>query len=80
MLVKKLLSQEMRIDQGHNSNADICKKAVGHEFIVAGGDSAEFYGRTAKTANIGIAFRHIHYPTIILGVEDRIRKPSDHLF
>ena len=34
----------------HNSNTDICKKAVDHKFNIVGGYSAEFYG---WTANIG---------------------------
>ena len=37
--------------KGHNSNADICKKAVDHEFIIAGGYSAEFYGWTCNSMN-----------------------------
>ena len=40
-----------------NSNADNCKKAVDHEFISSGGYSAEFYGWTAKTADIGTSIR-----------------------
>ena len=38
-------------------NRGICKKAVNHEFIVPSGYSAEFYGWTAKTADIGTAIR-----------------------
>ena len=45
------------VARGEDQNADICKKAVDHEFIIAGGDSAEFYDWTAKTANIGTAAR-----------------------
>ena len=36
----------------HNTNADDCRKAVNHEFLFASGNSTEFYGCTAKTANI----------------------------
>ena len=43
----------------HKSNADICKKAVDHEFVNTGGNSAAFYGWTAETANIGAANRQI---------------------
>ena len=43
----------------HNSNADICDKTVDYEFYKAGGISAELHGRTAKTANIGIAIRQV---------------------
>ena len=34
------------------------------------GVPAELHGRTAKTANIGIAIRQIPYSTIVLGVEE----------
>ena len=44
-------------NRGTNSNADICRKAVDHEFIIVGGHSAEFHGWTAETANIGAAIR-----------------------
>ena len=49
------LAQEMKIEKGHNSNADICKKAVDCEFFHTGRCSAEFCGWTAKTADIGTA-------------------------
>ena len=41
----------------HNSNADVCEKAVDHEFVNTGKNSAEPYGWTAKTANIGAVIR-----------------------
>ena len=66
--------------KGHNSNADICKKAVDHEFIIAGGDSAEFYGWTAKTANIGTAIRQVPHTFYNLMLEEKTQKPSDYLF
>ena len=44
-------------NKGHNSNADICKKAVHHILTFSGGYSAEFYGWTAKTADIGTSIR-----------------------
>ena len=40
-------------------------------FYNTGGTSAEFYGWTAKTANIGTAIREIPYSTFIFGVEIR---------
>ena len=43
----------------HNSSADVCEKAFDHESVNTGGISAEFYGWTAKTANIGTAIRPI---------------------
>ena len=43
----------------HNSDADICRKAVNKRFNDAGGISAEFYGWTAKTADFGAAIRQI---------------------
>ena len=47
-----VLSQPAVVPSPHNSNADTCKKAVDHEFTIASGDAAEFYGWTT-TANIG---------------------------
>ena len=44
---------------GHNSDTDICRKAVDYEFGNTGGVSVEFYGWTAKTANFGAAIRQI---------------------
>ena len=64
----------------HNSKADICDKAVDYEFYNTGGITAELHGRTAKTANIGIAIRHIPSSTIILGVENSIQNTSHYVF
>ena len=50
-----------------------CKKAVDHEFIISGGYSAEFYGWTTKTANIGTAIRQVPYTFLILMLEDKIQ-------
>ena len=50
-----LFRKRWRANQGHNSNVDGCKKAVDHEFIIFCGYPAEFYGWTAKTADIGTA-------------------------
>ena len=45
-------TSEDRQNQGrHNSNADLCYKAVEFEFYNTGGITAELHGRTAKTAN-----------------------------
>ena len=49
-------SQKMT-KQRHNSNADVCEKAFDHEFVNAGGITAELHGRTAQTPNIGAAIR-----------------------
>ena len=65
---------------GHNSNADICKKAVDYEFINTGGYSAEVYGWTAKTANIGTSIRQILYTFYIFMLENKIQEPNDYLF
>ena len=46
-----------RAKQEHSSNADFCKKAVDHEFINTGGNSAGSCGWTAEQANIGAAIR-----------------------
>ena len=43
----------------HNSNADVCVKTFDYEFCNTGGITAELRGRTAKTANVGIAIRQI---------------------
>ena len=58
----------------------MCEKAVDYEFYNTGGTSAEFYGWTAKTANIGTAVREIPYSTFIFGVENTILESSDCLF
>ena len=58
----------------HNSDADICNKAVDYEFHIIGGITAELHGRTAKkTANIGIAIRQIPQSTIGFSVEIRFK-------
>ena len=59
-----------RANWGNNSNADICKKTVDHEFIISGGYSAEFYGWTAKTADIGTAIRQVLCTFLISLLED----------
>ena len=64
----------------HNSNADICDKTVDYEFHNTGGLTAERHGRTAKTANIGIAIRQIPWFTFIFILENSIQKSSDYLF
>ena len=56
---RKDFPKKYRLNQGHNSNADICNKAVDSEFYNTGGVTAELHGRTAETANIGIAMRQI---------------------
>ena len=53
--------------------ADICNKAVDHEFYNTSGITAEPHGRTAKTANVGIAFRQIPNSTIVFSVEIRFK-------
>ena len=65
---------------GHNSNADICDKAVGYEFYNTGGITAELHGRTAETENIEIAIRQNPQSTIVFSVENSIQKSSDYLF
>ena len=57
----------------HNSNADVCDKAVEYEFYNPGGITVKLYGRTAKAANIGIAIRQIPQSIIILGVENKVQ-------
>ena len=63
-----------------NSNADICRKAVDYEFFKTGGNSAEPYCWTAKTANIGTAIRQIPYSTVSSMLEDKTQESSDSLF
>ena len=70
-------SSEDRQNQGrHNSNADLCNKAVDFEFYNTGGITAELHRRTAKTANIGTAIRQIPSSTVVFGVENAIHNSS----
>ena len=55
---KTIHTREDRQKSRHNSNADICNKTVDCEFYNAGGIAAELHGRTAKTANIGVAIKN----------------------
>ena len=64
----------------HNSNADLCRKAVDYEFSDTGGVSAKFYGWTAKTANFGVAIRLIPWSTIFFDLENTIQISIDCLF
>ena len=64
----------------HNSNADICDKAVDYEFYNTSGITAELLGRTAKTTNIAIAIRQIPWSTIVFSMEHSFQNPSDYLF
>ena len=64
----------------HSSNADICKQACNHEILQSCGYSAEFYGWTAKTADIGTASRQVLCTFYILMLEDEIQKPSEFFF
>ena len=65
----------------HNSNADICNKAVDYEFHSIGGITAELHGRTAKkTAKIGIAIRQIPQSTVVFSVEFRFKTQGHYLF
>ena len=66
-------TRRLRTNWRHNSTADICKKAVDCEFFNTGGISAEFFGWTAKTTNMGTAIRQISYSTFIFGVEIRFK-------
>ena len=50
------------------------------DFYNTGGITAELYGRTAKTVNIGVVIRQIPLYTLIPGVENTIQKSSDYLF
>ena len=85
---RSLLSRDKRLPldtwnfclNHHNSNADICRKAVDNEFHNTDGISAEIYGWTAKTANIRVAIRQIPLFPIIFVLENTIQKPSDSLF
>ena len=66
---RDLFRKRWRANWGHNSNADICKKTVDHEFIISGGYSA-FYGWTAKTADVGTAIRQVLCTFLISLLED----------
>ena len=52
-VTERLVARGEDRNKGHHSNADICKKAVDHEFIISGGCSAELFGWATKTADIG---------------------------
>ena len=68
-----LLSQEMTNKMETISNAHMCRKAVDFEFCYSGGVSAEFYGWTAKTANIGGAIRQFPNPQSFLTWKTRFK-------
>ena len=57
-----------------------CRQVQHFEFHNACGITAELHGRTAKTANIGVAIRQIPSSTIVFSVEISVQKPSDYLF
>ena len=62
-----------RTTSWHNSNADICDKAVDYEFYNAGGITEELHGRTAKDSkcrNCNSTSSLIHHH---LGVENKIQ-------
>ena len=76
-------SHKLRLTKSrHNSNADINKKSVDYEFYNTAGITAELRGRTAKTANIGIAIRQIPKSTVVhgLGVKNSIQNTNHYLF
>ena len=58
---KNIHTSEDRQNQGTIPMPYICD----YEFYNAGGITAELHGRTAKTANIGIAIRQIPESTIV---------------
>ena len=76
---RDLCRKRWRAKWRHNSNADICKKAVDHEFIIPSIPQNSL-GWTAKTANFGAAIRQIPYSFIIFVLDDKIQKPSNFFF
>ena len=64
---KTIHTSEDRLNQG------TCDTGVVYEFHNASEISAELLGRTAKTAHIGIAIRHIPLSTFVLCVENSIQ-------
>ena len=61
---KTIHTSEDRQNQGTIPMPTFSNKAVDNEFYNTGGPTAERHGRTAETANIGMAFRQIHQSTI----------------
>ena len=64
----------------HNSNADICNKAVDYEIYNTGWYFAELCGRTAKTANIGAVSRLVPWSTVTYDLENKIQNTSHYVF
>ena len=67
----------------HDTNADVCKKAVNHELFLTSGSSTEFNGWTAKTTQqiSELQFDKFPTPSSFLYLErDKIQKPGEFLF
>ena len=72
--------ERWRTNSEHNTNADVSRKAVNHEFLLTSGNSTEFYGCTAKTANIGSSVRQIIHKFKVFMSEEKIQNPGEFLF
>ena len=69
-----------RTNWKHNSNANVCREAVNHEFFPTSGKSTEFYGWSAKTANIGASVWQIFHTLNVFMLEDKIPNPGKLMF
>ena len=59
------LSRQVKKNWKHSSNADVCRKAVNDGFFPSNGNSTEFYGLSAETANLGASFLNNPTPSTI---------------
>ena len=64
-------------DEGHNSNADICKKAVDHEFRWIFRRIRWLDSKDSKCRNCNSTSSRTPFISML---EDKIQKPNDHLF
>ena len=72
--------ERRRTNWKHNSIADVCRKAVNHEFFPTIGNTTEFYGWTAKTTDIWASVWETPHSITIHVLEDKIQNPSKFLF
>ena len=67
---KTIHTSDDRLNQGTIPVPTFATKPLTTMFYNAGGITAELHGRTAKTANIGIAIQQIPLSTIVFSVEN----------
>ena len=72
--------EKWRTIQRHNSIAEFCKKTINHEFFLSTRRTTEFYGWSAKIANLGASFQKFPHTFNAFMLEDKIRNPNKCLF